>query len=94
MLDVVWIAGAGTACIGVTWSRLHVWVQRGAGCRCDVQAGCGPAVPGAGRASPSMGWMAGVPASGLGHFAAFILKDSVIQWFPDAVSQVLPGFPT
>lgn len=30
----------GRRCLGVTWSPLHVWVQRGAGCRCDVQAGC------------------------------------------------------
>lgn len=29
---------------------------------------------------------------GLGRFQAFILKDSVIQWFSDKVSQVLPGF--
>lgn len=28
----------------------------------------------------------------LGPFQAFILKDSVIQWFSDKVSQVLPGF--
>lgn len=60
-----------------------------------MQAGCGgPAVPGAAGASPGVERMDGVPASGLGHFQAFILTDSVIQWFSDKVSQVLPRFPT